>query len=192
MFAATAVSKLLLGDDPRQRMWISQAILVLAVYVVFAGVQHLEVVLVLIDASQSWALTTWNLVGGIGFYLCIRSGLNLRLKTGRSLAIPQSIWAIVGITWSYAITGPARGAVILIMILVVIFTMFELAPSKARAVAGTAFVMLCTVMVWKALTDPTIAHLFLLACDRLVSNPQLGAFSDCFQHGRQDWCVDRS
>jgi len=155
MSAASAVSKLLLGDDPRQRMWISQAILVLAVYVVFAGVQHLEVVLGLIDASQSWALTTWNLAGGIGFYLCIRSGLNLKLKTGRSLAIPQSIWAMVGITWSYAITGPARGAVILIMILVVIFTMFELTPSKARGVAGTAFVMLCTVMVWKALTDPS-------------------------------------
>lgn len=152
---ASAISKLLLGDDPRQQMRVSQAILVLAVYVVFAGVQHLEVVLGLIDASQSRALTIWNLTGGIGFYLCIRSGLNLRLKTGRSLAIPQSIWAMIGITWSYAITGPARGAVILIMVLVVLFTMFELTPSKARAVAGAAFAMLATIMVWKALTDST-------------------------------------
>jgi len=152
---APAISKLLLGEDPRQQTRVAQAVLVLAVYVVFAGVQHLEVLLGLIDPSDSRALTTWNLIGGAGFYLCIRSGLNLRLKTGRSLAIPQSIWAMVGITWSYAITGPARGGVILIMVLVVIFTMFELTPSKARAVAGTAFVMLCTVMVWKALTDPT-------------------------------------
>jgi diguanylate cyclase (GGDEF)-like protein len=129
--------------------------LVLAVYIVFAGVQHLEVLLGLIDASQSWALTAWNLTGGIGFYACIRSGLSLRLKTGRSLAIPQSMWAMIGITWSYAITGPARGAVILIMILVVVFTMFELKPSKARAVAVSAFTMLGAVMVWKALTDPT-------------------------------------
>jgi len=136
-------------------MRVSQAMLVLAVYVVFAGVQHLEVFLGLIDASQSWALTAWNLTGGICFYACIRSGLNLRLKTGRSLAIPQSMWAMIGITWSYAITGPARGAVILIMILVVLFTMFELTPSKARAVAGGAFVMIGTAMVWKALTDPT-------------------------------------
>ena len=79
-------------------------------YVVFAGVQHLEVVIGLIDASQSWALTAWNLTGGIGFYVFIRSGLNLRLKTGRSLPISQSVWAMVGITWSYAITFPARGA----------------------------------------------------------------------------------
>jgi len=151
----SAVSKLFLGSNPRQLMRVSQSLLVLVVYVVFAGVQHLEVVLGLIDPSQSWALTAWNLTGGICFYACIRSGLNLRLQTGRSLAIPQSMWAMVGITWSYAITGPARGAVILIMILVVVFTMFELNPSKARAVAAAAFAMLGTVMVWKALIDPT-------------------------------------
>lgn len=152
---ASVVSKLVLGSDPRQLLRGSQAVLVLAVYVVFAGVQHLEVRLGLIEASQSWALTAWNLTGGIGFYACIRSGLNLRLKAARSLAIPQSMWAMVGITWSYAITGPARGAVILIMILVVMFTMFELKPSKARGVAGVAFAMLGAMMVWKALTDPT-------------------------------------
>ncbi len=151
---ASALTKLLLGDGPRQQLRLSQALLVLAVYLVFAVVQHAEVMLGMIDASQSWALTTWNLIGGVGFYLCIRSGLNLRLKSGRSLAIPQSVWAMVGITWSYAITGPARGAVILIMILVVVFTMFELTPAKARAVAGLAFTMLAVTMVWKALRDP--------------------------------------
>ena len=151
----SAISRLLLGSNPRQLLRLSQAVLVLAVYVVFAGVQHLEVLLGLIDASQSWALTAWNLTGGICFYAAIRSGLNLRLKSDRSLSIPQSMWAMVGITWSYAITGPARGAVILIMILVVVFSMFEQTPAKARAVAAAAFAMLGTVMVWKAVTDPT-------------------------------------
>ena len=151
---ASALTGLLLGDDPGQKLRVSQALLVLVLYLVFAVVQHTEVVLGMIDASQSWALTTWNLVGGFGFYGCIRSGLNLRLKSGRSLAIPQSVWAMVGITWSYAITGPARGAVILIMILVVVFTMFELTPARARVVAGMAFTMLALTMVAKALTDP--------------------------------------
>ncbi|RZI54644.1 MAG: GGDEF domain-containing protein [Pseudomonas sp.] len=149
------ILKALLGSDLRQRTRASQALLVLTVYVVFAGVQHLEVLLGLIDGSQSWALTAWNLTGGIGLYACIRSGLNLKLKTGRSLAIPQSLWAMTGIVWSYAITGPARGAVILILILVVVYGMFELSTAKARTVAVVAFLMLSTAMVWKALTDPT-------------------------------------
>ena len=144
------IVKVLLGNDLRQRTRASQALLVLTVYVVFAAVQHLEVLLGLIDASQSWALTAWNLTGGVCFYAGIRSGLNLRLRTGRSLAIPQSLWAMIGITWSYAITGPARGAVILILILVVVYTMFELTAAKARAVAAVAVLMLGTAMVWKA------------------------------------------
>lgn len=149
-----ALSRLLLGDDARQKVRASQALLVLTVYIVFAMVQHAEVLLGMIDASQSWALTAWNLTGGFGFYLGIRSGLNLRLESGRSLAVPQSVWAMVGITWSYAITGAARGAVLLIMILVVVFTMFELTPRRARAVAGTAFAMLALTMLFKAWTDP--------------------------------------
>ncbi len=150
----SAIVRWALGDDPRQKLRVSQALLVLLVYGVFAGVQHLEVVLGLIDETQSWALTAWNLTGGVLFYAVIRSGLNRRLKSGRSLSIPQSLWAMVGIAWSYAITGPARGAVILIMILVVVFGMFELTPRRARAIAATAFTLLGAVMAWKALTDP--------------------------------------
>ncbi|MES2992926.1 MAG: GGDEF domain-containing protein [Pseudomonadota bacterium] len=135
-------------------MRASQALLVLAVYAAFATVQHGEVLLGLIDESQSWALTGWNLSGGILFYGAIRSGLNLRLKSNQSLGIPQSLWAIVGISWSYAITGPARGAVILIMILVVVFTMFEVDMTRAKSVALSAFALLGSVMVWKAVTDP--------------------------------------
>ena len=149
-----SASGLLLGEDPRQRVRLSQALLVLAVYAVFAVVQHAEVVAGLIDAAQSWPLTAWNLIGGVGFCAAIRSGLNLRLPWGRSLALPQSAWAMVGITWSYGITGPARGAVLLIMILVVVYTMFELSPAKARAVAAVAMTMLGSMSAYKAVTDP--------------------------------------
>ena len=154
LLSASAISNVLLGADRRQAVLASHALMALAVYVVFAGVQHVEVVLGLIDRSDSWALTTWNLTGGVLFYACIRSGLNLRLRTSPSLVIPQSAWALVGITWSYAITGPARGAVILIMMLIVMFAIFELTPRKARTVAASAFGMLASAMVWKASTDP--------------------------------------
>ena len=144
----------LLGADRRQRLRASQALLVLAIYLVFAGVQHLEVLLGLIDEAQSWMLTAWGVGGGLLFFAAIRGGLNLRLRKGRSLAIPQALWSMVAISWSYAITGPARGGVILIMMLVVLFGMFDLTPLKARAMAAIAFTMIGSVMVWKACTDP--------------------------------------
>jgi len=149
-----ALRKLLFGTDARQQLRASQALLVLAVYVAFAGVQHVEVLLGFIDETQSWRLMAWNLVGSSFFYAAIRSGLSLRLDFGRALGKVQSLWGMVAIAWAYAITGPARGAVLLIMMLLVMFGVFALTPARARVLAATAFGMLAAVMAWKALTDP--------------------------------------
>ena len=146
--------KLLLDEEPRQRLRASQALLALVVYVVFAGVQHLEVLMGLIDADASWRLTVFNLSGAVVFYAVIRSGLNLRLRHDRALSVPQMLWAMTGIAWSYAITGPARGGVILIMLLIIVFGMFALTPRQARVIAASGFGLLGSVMLWKALTDP--------------------------------------
>jgi len=144
----------LIGNDPRQQLRASQALLVLVVYVIFAGVQHVEVLLGMIDATASWRLTAFNLFGSTAFYLVIRSGLNRRLPRDRGLTLPQSLWAMTSIAWSYAITGPARGAVILIMMLIILFGMFSLTATKLRLHALTGFTLLAVVMVWKAVTDP--------------------------------------
>mgnify|MGYP006376103817 CR=1 FL=1 len=76
-----------LGSDPRQQLRASQALLALAVYLCFAAVQHGEVLMGLIDEAASWPLTAWNLSGGLGFYLLIRSGLNDVLVEPRRAAL---------------------------------------------------------------------------------------------------------
>jgi diguanylate cyclase (GGDEF)-like protein len=68
--------------------------------------------------------------------------------------MPQMVFAIVSTSWSYAITGPARGAVISIMILVIMFGMFVLQPRQARSLALLAVVLLAGVMLWRANTSP--------------------------------------
>ncbi len=149
-----SVSGLLVGTEPRQQLRASQALLALSVYAVFAVVQHVEVLLGMIDEAASWRLTAYNLCGGLGFYALVRSGLNRRFTGDPALTLPQSVWAIVGIAWSYAITGPARGAVLLIMVLVILFGMFALSPARSRALAAFAFSLLAAAMVWKGWTDP--------------------------------------
>ena len=145
---------LLHGTDPRQTLRVSQSLLVLVVYAVFAVVQHVEVLAGLIDEADSWRLTAWNLSGGLGFYLFTRSGLSRGYADDRVLTLASSLWAMVGISWSYAITGPARGGVILIMCLVLNFGMFSLRPQQARSLALAGFGMIGSVMVWKAVNDP--------------------------------------
>jgi diguanylate cyclase (GGDEF)-like protein len=144
----------LLGPAGPLRVRSSMALTALVVYALFALLQHGEVMLGLIDRGESNWLTLFNLCGGLGFYALIRSGLSLRWSREPSLTMPQMVFAMVSISWSYAITGPARGAVIAIMILVIMFGMFILQPRQSRSLALLALVLLGSVMLWRAGTSP--------------------------------------
>jgi len=130
------------------------ALTALVVYALFALLQHGEVMLGLIERSESNWLTLFNLSGGLGFYTLVRSEWSLRLSDEPSLTMPQMVFAIVSTTWSYSITGPARGAVIAIMILVIMFGMFILQPRQARTLALLAVVLLGATMLWRAHRSP--------------------------------------
>jgi predicted signal transduction protein with EAL and GGDEF domain len=148
---------LILGTEPKQRIRAGNSLLWLFVYLLFAVVQHVEVLIGLIDESSSWSLTAWNLTGATGFFLAVRSGVNLKLapKGDPAWTIPQMFWATIAICWSYAITGPARGAVILILLPALIYCVFALTERQSRMLTGTALLMLGSVMLFKASTDPT-------------------------------------
>ena len=144
-------TRILLGRDKALRVRTSMTLTSVVSYLLFAAVQHAEVVLGLIDLSESNRLTAFNLAGALGFFALLRSGLSQRLVPREpSLTMPQMVFAIVSISWSYAITGPARGAVIAIMILVIMFGTFILQPRQARALALLAVSLLAGVMLWRA------------------------------------------
>lgn len=140
--------------DARQPLRVSQTALVLVIYVLFAIGQHLEVVLGLVDEAASWPLTAFNLAGGLLFFAATWAGLNVRWRCTRPLAMAQSLWAMAGIAWSYGITGPARGAVLLIMALIVIYGMFTMKAAQTRRIAAIAIGVMGVVMLFKARTDP--------------------------------------
>ncbi|MEP7296090.1 MAG: GGDEF domain-containing protein [Burkholderiales bacterium] len=144
----------LLGPPGRQRVRAVQSLLALAVFVVFSGVQHFEVTQGLIDAAQSNALSAFNIIGSLLFFLAIRSGWSQRFASDPSLTFSHCLFGIVSTTLSYAITGPARGAVMGIVLLVLVFAMFGLSPQRIRLLAVIAFVLLASTMAWRSQTLP--------------------------------------
>lgn len=140
----------LLGQGGRQRVLSSQTLLALLVFGVCAVVQHVEVLLGLMDPVASNWLTAYNLSGALAFFGLVRSGWSQRC-TDPSLTMQQSAFAISSICGSYAITGPARGAILSIMILVILFGMFSLRPKQARVLAFGGFAGLAAVMAWRSL-----------------------------------------
>lgn len=148
-FAGRRVADLVLGQGRRQRVLVSQTLLALAVFLVCAAVQQFEVMLGLMDAQASNWLTAYNLGGALTFVAVIRSGLSQGWQDA-SLTMPQSAFALSSICWSYAITGPARGAIMSIMIVVILFGMFSLKPRQARLLAFGGFFGLAAVMAWRS------------------------------------------
>ena len=148
---STSMVYLVIGPPGKQRVRASQTLLMLVIFVLFAFVQHAEVLFGLIDEAESWQLTTYNLTGATLFYVLIRSGVNEKLPVEPSLTVPQMVFGLGALTWSYAITGPARGAVMSIMMLVLVYGMFALRPSDARRLAILGFAMLSSVMVYNAI-----------------------------------------
>lgn len=149
------VPTVLLGPRGRQRQRAALALFALVIYLLFAALQHAEVLLGFIDRAASWQLTSTYVGGALVFYGAIRTGLNERFAAEPSLAMPQTLFALSALIWSYAITGPARGAVMTLFVLILVFTMFSLRPAQSRGLALFAFAALVVVMGWKSQTDPS-------------------------------------
>jgi diguanylate cyclase (GGDEF)-like protein len=135
-------------------MRASQSLLALIFYALFAVLQQVEVHLGLIDPVESdWVMGAF-LVGALLFYAVIRTGLNERFASDPSLTLAQTTFGIAISVAAYAITGPARGGVLTLLVLILVFTMFSMRPIQARGVALFAITLLAAVMLWKAHSDP--------------------------------------
>ena len=145
----------LLGHEQGQRRRASQALMVLGVYAAYAMVQQVEVWLGLMDGADSLPVIAFFIGGGLAFYAVIRLDWNLRLARDRALTVPQAVWAMTAAVWSYAVTGPARGAILLVLMNVIVFCIFALRPQRVRQLCLAAFGMLLGVMAWKSLGSST-------------------------------------
>jgi predicted signal transduction protein with EAL and GGDEF domain len=104
--------------------------------------------------AQSNVPTWFNLGGVTLLYVAVRSGLSERWVRDPSLTQAQMVFAIGSITWACAITGPARGAVMGIMILVILLGMFGLKRQAASRLAGLGLGMPAAAMAWRAWYSP--------------------------------------
>lgn len=129
-------------------------LLTMAVYVLFALLQEGEVLLGFIDARASAWLTLYYLGGSVLFYVLLRSGWSERLlPADPALMLLQTLHGVGAMIGAYAITGPARGAVLAILVLVLAYGMFGLSVRQARGLALFSFAALAATMAWKSQTD---------------------------------------
>jgi diguanylate cyclase (GGDEF)-like protein len=144
-----------LGSDAHQRIrvaqtsiaWFLMAVSALALnYLAWVGIASPRPVLL-------WSACVLLAFGG--FYGAIRSGHSLRYADP-SLTVPQMCVAFVGSVAAYAIAGAGRGAMIPILMVILMFGMYSLAPRTVHRLALLAVLLIGATMGLMALLKPAV------------------------------------
>lgn len=151
---SSRLTALVLGPPGRHRLRVLLVVQTVVIYGLFSLLQHVQVLLGFIDARQSAWLTAYYLLGSLGFYVLLRSGLSARIASDPALMPLQIGHGVLAVIGAYAITGPARGAVLAILVLVLTYGMFGLPARQARRLALFSGGVLAATMAWKCQTDP--------------------------------------
>ena len=139
------LARLALGAEPQMRRRVLRTLMAAYVYLICMLLLLRGVWLGMIDEVPATYLNAYMIVGVLGFYGVLRSGLTARCRDA-SLALPQCLFAITAIVAAYIIVGPARGTVLLLLALVMAFGMFSLTPRQTLAVGAFAVILLGTAM----------------------------------------------
>jgi len=142
----------LLGTERRQRVRLVGTLTAAAVYLSCLLLQWQAVWFGRIAPSTAAWFSLFLVLGVCGFYATIRSGLNLRFVEP-ALTMPQMIFAMLSIALAYLINPHVRGALLVLVALVLIFGAFTLAPRRCRQLGWIAAGVLVCVMAigaWRA------------------------------------------
>ncbi|MFZ3219446.1 MAG: diguanylate cyclase [Rhodoferax sp.] len=147
------LATLILGPRGPMRVRYAPSAVALVSYLLLAVLQQGAVYLGLMTQAAYNLHTGVTLSGAGVLFVLVRSGWSRRFTSDPSLTVPQMLFGMITLTWSYAISGPARGAVLSLMILVILYGVFDLKPAVARRLSLTGFLMLAMTMAWRAGTN---------------------------------------
>jgi diguanylate cyclase (GGDEF)-like protein len=125
----------LLGTDRHQRVRAKQALIACAIYVAIGTIIGLGVLLGLVEALPAALLNSTVIGLSVVFYGLIRSGVNLRFPSDPALTQAQGLFCVLAACACYLVAGPARGAILMTVMIGQVFGIFALTPSQARRMA---------------------------------------------------------
>jgi diguanylate cyclase (GGDEF)-like protein len=128
-----------LDDEPRQRLRMSRAFTSMLVYVVCLALAEYALAHDMADPVATRLLQGGIVVWMVVVYATLRSGLNLRFRDP-SLTFPQIMAAGAWITVAYIVFTPVRGALLMLLALTLVFSIFNLDRKRRRIYNGCVVV----------------------------------------------------
>jgi diguanylate cyclase len=149
-----------LGDalfttDATQRLRLQQAALAVLLMVVSVGILMYAAH---VAGTPALPVAVWAIVsvsGLVAMLVAIRSGWALN-RADPSLTLPQMLFAITSGALAYAMAGAMRGVAFPVLMVILVFGLFQLKPRMVVAVSLYALLAFGVVMWWKAVDDPEV------------------------------------
>ena len=146
---------LALSTDDRQRRCLKMLLLTAALMAVAVALIAYGAARRIFDPHDVRWLALACVLDSTLFYCLMRSGWNQR-RADPTLAFPQTIAAQTLIACAYAVTGPVHAATISLLVLVMVFGMFNLGVRATRIAAAYTIALMGAVMLWRSRTDPAV------------------------------------
>ncbi|MDE2371760.1 MAG: GGDEF domain-containing protein [Burkholderiales bacterium] len=163
------LADVLLSTEPTQRARLAQvgpALLLLAAGLVGMG-YFAAVGIARVDAVLWWGALT--VLGLAAIYALVRSGWSSRLQEP-AMVTAQLVWAVACAAMAYALLGPARGAVLPVVMLILMFGMFGASVPRMRWICVYTVAVFAIAIASGALRRPAVyapavefGHFLLLA-----------------------------
>jgi diguanylate cyclase len=149
-----------LGDalfttDATQRLRLQQAALAVLLMVVSVGIL---IYAAHVAGTPAWPVSVWAIVsvgGLVAMLVAIRSGWALT-RADPSLTVPQMVFAISSGAAAYAMAGAMRGVAFPVLMVILVFGLFQLKPRTVTVVSLYALLAFGAVMWWKATDEPEV------------------------------------
>lgn len=167
--ATSSLANWLLSTDPKQRLRIQRSLLAANVFLACCGLQAYAVWMGFMNARDATWLSGAIVANCLLWYAVLRSGINQRFADP-ALTLPQILAALTIIIGAYAVTGPVHGSTMMLLVLVLVFGVFNLQPRGARIAAGYTVVAMGVAQGAMMARDPVnypfkleIVHFLLTA-----------------------------
>jgi diguanylate cyclase (GGDEF)-like protein len=143
----------LVSADPKLRRqlgyWAGSGLL----YLLLILLLQLQVLAGTASAGNAALLSWYGVAGVLFFYVLVRASTSLGISPW-VLAMLQGLFALSCTIGNYLVSGPLRGAALMIMLVVMVFTTFSLRPRATMALFAIVVAALGATMALMVAHDP--------------------------------------
>ena len=144
---------LFIGADPQLRRMLGYWAATGVLYTLCLVLMLVQIRIGTADREAATVLSWFGMSSVLASYLLIRASKTLRILPSQ-LAVLQALIALGCNIAAYAISGPIRGASLVLLLVVIVFCAFSLRPREALRLCAAAVCGLGGTMAWMVWHDP--------------------------------------